>query len=76
MENGKSEKFYKPIDIIHPFPERTSIKQEKNRHFQFLFDYSAIKDIYSIILKKWYNEPSDMIPIRCHLIDSLDQKSI
>lgn len=75
-QENKSEKFYKPIDIIHPFPERASIKQEKIRHFQFLFDYSAIKGIYSIILKKWYNEPSDIIPIRCHLIDSLEQKSI
>lgn len=75
-QENKNEKFYKQIDIIHPFPERASIKQEKIRHFQFLFDYSAIKGIYSIILKKWYNEPSDIIPIRCHLIDSLEQKSI
>lgn len=66
------KKFYKPIHYIQAFYDRNNHK-EKN---DFLFKYNSIKGIYSDIIKAWYNLPSDMYPIRKHLIDSLKKKTI
>lgn len=70
------QKNYRSIEIIHPFFERNGIEREKIQSYKFLFDYSGIKEIYPAILKKWYNEPLDIAPIRNHLISSLEQKRV
>lgn len=41
-------------------------------HFRYLFTYDTIKDKFPTIIKKWY-EDEDIIPIRSHLIQSLNR---
>ena len=73
-EQVGEKKFYKSINIIHPYSDREDFLGGKKQ--DYLFDYLAIKDIYPDILKAWFNAPSDLYPIRLHLIDSLKQKKV
>lgn len=41
-------------------------------HFRYLFTYNTIKEQFPTIIKKWY-EDEDIIPIRTHLIQSLNR---
>ena len=41
-------------------------------HFRYLFTYDTIKEKYPTIIKKWY-EDDNIIPIRTHLIQSLNR---
>ena len=41
-------------------------------HFRYLFTYDTIKEKFPTIIKKWY-EDEDIIPIRTHLIQSLNR---
>ncbi len=41
-------------------------------HFRYLFTYDIIKEKFPTIIKKWY-EDEDIIPIRTHLIQSLNR---
>lgn len=67
-------KFYIPIHFIHPDPERKDLLG--NIKQSYLFDYSAVKNIYTDVLKSWFNASSDLYPIRSHLIDSLKKKNV
>nr|MBP7472026.1 hypothetical protein [Prevotella sp.] len=67
-------KIYLPIHFIHPFFDRDNVSNNKRR--SYLFDYTDIKDIYTDVLKAWFNAPSDLYPIRSHLIDSLKKKKV
>lgn len=42
-------------------------------HFRYLFTYDTIKEEFPIIIKKWY-EDDNIIPIRTHLIHSLNRR--
>lgn len=75
QENNK-RKYYRTISIIHPFFERQKLEKKPVSTYDFLFDYATIKDVYPEILKKWYNEPKELAPIRGHLISSLERKKI
>lgn len=70
----KNTRYYREIHIIHAFTERRSLQAPSSKAFRHLFDYTAIKDVYPEILKKWYNEPIELAPIRYHLISSLEKK--
>ncbi len=41
-------------------------------HFRYLFTYDTIKEEFPTIIKKWY-EDENIIPIRTHLIQSLNR---
>lgn len=41
-------------------------------HFRYLFTYDTIKEKFPTIIKKWY-EDDNIIPIRTHLIQSLNR---
>lgn len=41
-------------------------------HFRYLFTYDTIKEQFPVIIKKWY-EDDNIIPIRTHLIQSLNR---
>lgn len=41
-------------------------------HFRYLFTYETIKEKFPTIIKKWY-EDDNIIPIRTHLIQSLNR---
>lgn len=69
-------KLYKEIHVIHPFSERKNLQSVKSKTFKFLFDYAGIKNYYPSILKKWYNEPEELAPIRYHLISSLEERQV
>jgi hypothetical protein len=68
------DKYYKTINFIRPDPDRVDLTG--NIRQSFLFDYSAVKDIYSNVINAWYNVPSELYPIRSHLIDSLKKKQV
>lgn len=67
-------RLYKPIHIIHAFSERENLEKVEEKSFRYLFNYNSIKDLYPEIIKKWYNEPTELAPIRYHLISSLEKK--
>lgn len=67
-------RLYRPIHIIHAFSERKNLEKVEEMSFRYLFDYNSIKDMYPEIIKKWYNEPTELAPIRHHLICSLEKK--
>ncbi len=73
IENAK---FYREIYVIRPFSERKNLQSIKSKSFKFLFDYSTIKNSYSSVLQKWYNEPEELAPIRFHLIGSLEKRQV
>ena len=67
-------RFYSEIHFIHAFSERKNLEKVEEKSFRCLFDYNLIKDLYPEIIKKWYNEPTELAPIRYHLISSLEKK--
>lgn len=75
QQEGK-KRFYREIHIIHAFTEMKNLEQQTITKFRPLFDYAAIKDFYPEILRKWYNEPLELAPIRSHLISSLEKKQV
>ncbi len=75
FQEHKSEKYYRQIHLIH-LHNPLRIRSEQNKNSNFLFQYSAIEEVYPEIIKKWYNAPPNLFPIRSHLIDSLDKKPV
>lgn len=73
QELKNKEKFYHPIELFYVEREAMS---KINQEYDFLFSYSEVQDIYPDIIKKWYNETSDIGPIRAHLIKSVKSKHI
>lgn len=67
---------YKAIEVIHPFFDRQDTERQSIKAYDFLFNHATIKEIYPEILRKWYNEPMELAPIRGHLISSLEKKKI
>ena len=72
----KKQKFYRTIEIIHPFFERQKTENRPVSTYDFLFDYATIKEVFPGILKKWYYDSKDLAPIRGHLLSSLERKKI
>lgn len=70
----REQKNYRPIYFIRAYFERKNVTNVDKHNY--LFDYRSIKDIYDNILKKWFNAPSELNPIRNHLIDSLKKKNV
>ena len=75
-QEGKGQKYYKAIEVIHPFFDRQDLKSQPTKSYDFLFNHATIKEIYPEILKKWYNEPMELAPIKGHLISSLEKKKV
>lgn len=63
------------INFIHPFTERQNVYKNNRIHY-YLFDYLSIKEFYPEMLRKWYNVPEDLYPIRLHLISSLKKQKL
>ena len=58
------------IEILHHF-----FREEYNPNTKFtnyLFTYDSIKNEFSNVLQKWYSN-EDIMPIRSHLVDSLNR---
>jgi len=72
----KGRKYYKAIEVIHPFFDRQNIESKPTKSYDFLFNHTTIKEIYPEILRKWYNEPMELAPIKGHLISSLEKKKV
>ena len=75
-QEGKGQKYYKAIEVIHPFFDRQDLKSQPTKSYDFLFNHATMKEIYPEILKKWYNEPMELAPIKGHLISSLEKKKV
>lgn len=75
FQQDEHRKIYKQIHLIHRYNKLRDNSQQ-NKNGDFLFQYSTIKEVYPEIIKKWYNAPSNLFPIRSHLIDSLDKKPV
>lgn len=75
-QEDKKRNYYRAINVIHPFFERQKMENKPVSKYDFLFDYATIEDVYPEILKKWYNEPTELAPIRGHLISSLERKKV
>lgn len=58
---------------IEIYEDKESILSKPDRSCEYLFVYETIKESFSTIIKKWFNE-KDMFPIRAHLIDSVGHK--
>ena len=74
QELSDGVKIYDSIQLIYVQREYKTPNTKFSN--DFLFDYNTIKDKYEDIIIKWYNETSDIEPIRKHLIDSFKNKSI
>ena len=74
LDNG--EKHFFPIEYICTYKKNNEFKQEQNLAEQrkFLFTYETIKDEFHLIIKKWFQEQTDIAPIRHHLIECIRQK--
>ncbi|HPE41390.1 MAG TPA: hypothetical protein PLI77_09930 [Bacteroidales bacterium] len=70
LDNNKS---YYPTELFYWLNNPES--EPKNRH-SFLFDYTQIKDLFNDIIIKWYNDTDQIIPIRRHLVQSLERNRI
>lgn len=75
-QEGKGQKYYKAIEVIHPFFDRQDLKSQPTKAYDFLFNHATIKEVYPDILRKWYNEPMELAPIKGHLISSLEKKKV
>ena len=67
-------RYYRALHFIHAFSERKNLEKVEEKSFRYLFDYNSIKDLYPKIITMWYNEPTELAPIRYHLINSLEKK--
>lgn len=68
-EKGSKHK----IEIMHHY-FREEYKPNK-KFYNYLFTYDAIKAQISNVLQKWY-ETEDIMPIRSHLVDSLNRHGV
>lgn len=75
FQQGKSDRYYRQIHLIYPHNQLGN-RNGQNKNRDFLFQYSTIKEVYPEIIKKWYNAPSNLSPIRSHLIGSLENKTV
>ena len=75
FQQDQSGKHYREIHLIHQY-NKLKNGNDQNKNIDFLFQYTTIEDVYPEIIKKWYNAPIDLYPIRSHLIDSLEKKSV
>ena len=75
QQEGRT-RFYREIHFIHAFRERNNLQSAEAKMFRHLFDYPDIKDVYPVVIKKWFNEPIELAPIRDHLISSLEKKHL
>lgn len=71
QELDKKEKIYHPIELFYV---QRGFEFVKTKEYDFLISYSLIQDIFPDIIKKWYNDTSDITPIRSHLIKSIKNK--
>lgn len=60
-------------NTIEIFEKKDERSNDPGRFWEFLFVYETIKDSFSSIICKWYEE-KDMFPIRAHLIDSIGHR--
>ena len=75
QQEGRT-RFYREIHFIHAFRERNNLQSAEAKMFRHLFDYPDIKDVYPVVIKKWFDEPIELAPIRDHLISSLEKKHL
>lgn len=67
---GKSKR---EIEIMHHY-FREEYKPNK-KLFNYLFTYDAVKEQSPNVLQKWYSN-EDIMPIRSHLVDSLNRHGV
>lgn len=73
QEIPDNKRFYPKTELV--YVQQISESEPKNMYF-FLFDYKQIKDLFNDIIVKWFNDTSQIIPIRTHLVQSLERKPI
>lgn len=61
------------IEIMHHY-FREEYKPNK-KFYNYLFTYDTVKEQLSNVLQKWY-ETEDIMPIRSHLVDSLNRHGV
>lgn len=67
-------KIYDPIYVL--YKQENLKNKDENIFLNMLFSYEQVKGDFHHIIKKWYNETKDIAPIRSHLIDSIQYKSV
>lgn len=73
QELDNKEKIFHPIELLYV---QRSVTAVKTKEIDFLFTFSQIQDIFPEVIRKWYSETSDIIPIRTHLIQSVKSKNV
>ena len=76
QELKDGEKFHFPIELIYVQRGNNTEVAEEPRYFDFLFTYDTVKDEYSKIIRKWFTDDKNIIPIRRHLIESIKPKTV
>jgi hypothetical protein len=76
QELKDGEKFHFPIELIYVQRGNSTEVAEEPRYFDFLFTYDTVKDEYSKIIRKWFTDDKNIIPIRRHLIESIKPKTV
>lgn len=74
LDNG--EKHFFPIEYISTYKKNNEFKREHDlaEQSKFLFTYETIKTEFQSIIKKWFQEQTDIAPIRHHLIECIHHK--
>lgn len=73
LEDGS--RHYHNIELL--YVQRTNrILNSKVKTYDFLFDFDAIKENYSNVIKKWFTVDENIIPIRRHLIESIKKRGV
>lgn len=67
------DKIFHPIELFYV---QRDVEKVKTKEFDFLITFSQIEDIFPEIIRKWYNDTSEITPIRSHLIQSVKSKTV
>lgn len=73
QELDNEDKIFHPIELFYV---QRGVEYVKTKEFDFLISYSQIQDLFPEIIKKWYNDNSEITPIRAHLIQSIKSKNV
>ncbi len=74
QEYKEGKRHYHPIQLI--YVQRVLGNPIDNKSWDYLFDYSAIKDKYEDIILKWFTDHENIAPIKSHLLNSIKSNGV
>ena len=73
QELDNKEKIFHQIELFYV---QRGVETVKTKELDFLISFSQIQDIFPEIIRKWYSDTSEIIPIRAHLVQSVKNKNV